>query len=583
MGVHKAAPVLLVCFLLCLSSVAAITAKPATSTKAVTPTPTTAAITFVEPTSEAEIIKIVSDAYNARSLVRVVGSNHSWADVVIDNTPAKKRVLISLENYSGVTVDKKTNIAVVKAGTHIGDHAHSAKGVAVDRKVTLIHELEKYGYGLPVLAGIQHQSVGGFLSTGAAGGSVKRSLLDAVVKIALIDGCGKKQVYAPPQKEFYAAGVSLGLLGVVTEVHLRLDYKLYNISGSEVACPVTPLSQNNSLGSPIDFFGPGKTGYPSLLQFFTGNTNDGARVQWYPQKLFNRIQIYQWKQAALPAKTPLSPFVIFGGATGADAVAIQEQVAGGLQFLNAANDESPEFYEQAAGILDQFVPFERQTFYDVYYNSVSPDNGISDTILPVVISEFWFPLEKLPNILATLKTYYAKNGYNATGATSVEIYTGKKSLFYLGPSYNTDVVRLNYVWPSVNTIGTPQAWFQQFWDLLKPFEPRFHWGKVLPSYYKGAYLTKSYPKLADFLKVRQDLDPRQVFVTNYWRNILGIPAATVGKRDLGDDQGAVREPDAFGVGQEGVYPDLQDSPILNKEAQENTEYRDGDLNEAVVA
>ncbi len=46
-------------------------------------------------------------------------------------------------------------------------------------------------------------------------------------------------------------------------------------------------------------------------------------------------------------------------------------------------------------------------------------------------------------------------------------------------------------------------------------------GKVL-SVDSASYLNPLYPKWDDFMRIRAELDPRQVFVYAYWRQHLGI-------------------------------------------------------------
>jgi hypothetical protein len=51
---------------------------------------------------------------------------------------------------------------------------------------------------------------------------------------------------------------------------------------------------------------------------------------------------------------------------------------------------------------------------------------------------------------------------------------------------------------------------------------RFHWGKYLADD-SASYLKRLYPKWDDFMRLRAELDPDQVFVSAYWRKHLGIP------------------------------------------------------------
>lgn len=65
----------------------------------------------------------------------------------------------------------------------------------------------------------------------------------------------------------------------------------------------------------------------------------------------------------------------------------------------------------------------------------------------------------------------------------------------------------------------------QFWKLFRdegiPF--RLHWGKYLPEYDHAdwaTYFRSQYPKWDAFVALRQQRDPKNVFLTNYWRRHL---------------------------------------------------------------
>jgi D-arabinono-1,4-lactone oxidase len=73
------------------------------------------------------------------------------------------------------------------------------------------------------------------------------------------------------------------------------------------------------------------------------------------------------------------------------------------------------------------------------------------------------------------------------------------------------------------------SFFPQFWTLLRdhgiPF--RLHWGKEQPPsapHDRGwlEYFRARYPRWADFLALRAELDPDGVFLTGYWRDRLGL-------------------------------------------------------------
>ena len=90
-----------------------------------------------------------------------------------------------------------------------------------------------------------------------------------------------------------------------------------------------------------------------------------------------------------------------------------------------------------------------------------------------------------------------------------------------------DTFRVDFFW-YINNPGNPAAkdgYFSQFWELLRehkiPF--RLHWGKFLPEYnYKEwvEYFREQYPRWDDFMRLRAERDPHNIFLTSYWRRHL---------------------------------------------------------------
>ena len=120
----------------------------------------------------------------------------------------------------------------------------------------------------------------------------------------------------------------------------------------------------------------------------------------------------------------------------------------------------------------------------------------------------------------------------AAGNFATEIYGAKKSDFWLSMSYGEDMVRIDPYWFHWNS-GDKREFFTNFWNALLPLDEhvRLHWGKWLPEpgqicggkAFNLAYLKTAFPKMEEWLKLREIYDPKNVFLTDYWRKILEIP------------------------------------------------------------
>ena len=150
-----------------------------------------------EPATEQEVAAIVR---RGDGPIRVAGSGHSFTDIVLtDGVLLDLGRLASLNRVEG-------DVAYVGAGMTL--HA-------------LGPELARHGLGLENQGDIDAQTVAGALATGTHGtGETYRNLSANVVGMRLVDGRGNVVELTDPE-DLRAARVSVGALGVVTEVAIR--------------------------------------------------------------------------------------------------------------------------------------------------------------------------------------------------------------------------------------------------------------------------------------------------------------------------------------------------------------------------
>jgi FAD-linked oxidoreductase len=158
----------------------------------------------VRPRSVEELTAAVRDAGAAGRTVRVAGAGHSFGDLVTTDG-----VLLQLDGLAGVlAVDRDAGLVRVGAGTRL--HALNAA-------------LDMLGLALPNLGDIDRQSVAGAISTATHGtGARLGNLATQVEELDLVLADGSVLRCAPGSDELRAARVSLGALGVLATVTLRV-------------------------------------------------------------------------------------------------------------------------------------------------------------------------------------------------------------------------------------------------------------------------------------------------------------------------------------------------------------------------
>lgn len=153
---------------------------------------------FVYPGDEASLQRVLQQD---NLPVRCFGGSHSFSALV----PEDGGVLISLEQMLGLkSHDAAANTATFGAGTRLGMASQLAYGV---------------GQSIPNEPDINLQSLAGAISTCTHGTGIKQPSLSACVKsLRLMTPDGKVHVIDASSPYFHAARVSLGALGVITEV-----------------------------------------------------------------------------------------------------------------------------------------------------------------------------------------------------------------------------------------------------------------------------------------------------------------------------------------------------------------------------
>lgn len=162
------------------------------------------------PADEAELQAILKESAGP---IRVVGSGHSFSPLVPTDA-----TLVSLDRMGGVkSVDLDAGLAVLGAGGKLAQ---------------LAPELDALGAAFPNLPDINKQSLGGAISTATHGTGLNSPSMSAEIQsIRLLTSEGETLDCSSDRNSdvFAAARVSLGVLGIITEVGYRVE-PLHNLT-----------------------------------------------------------------------------------------------------------------------------------------------------------------------------------------------------------------------------------------------------------------------------------------------------------------------------------------------------------------
>ena len=513
-------------------------------------------VTYYLPATVDEVCFLVNQAWQTNTVVCLRGAAHSRPLISsLEAEATAGRLYMILSKLDSVHFDDNLKQVAVGGGCHLGldPSDPTTPPNASTLANSLLYQLDQHrpdltkpllGWAIPDMGGIIHQTIGGFLSTGSSGGSLQHSFNDMLLSLTLVT-CGANGAqlqtfsrndprYTPDNNPFFAVGVGLGLFGVIVSATFQC-VDSFNIVGQEA----TTLEAD----CPIDMFGD-KPALPSLANFFRNTPY--KRMMWWPQIGVEKMLVWQARPIPVAADFVPKPYEeipvikIFGQET-----PIPAEIAADLMMSGFGN--VPAFLHELLGdsllyktlmalgrdyivptLLNLFVkvdgPDGPQKFQDSWYNGIPMDNRVSDLLMPVWFTELWFPIDNGPTVLSQLRAYFAQYP-DRVGTFSYEIYPAKASEFWLSPAYGTDVFRIDMFWFGDNPGSPANVFYPEFWNLLEPLSFRPHWGKFLPASTSGegtTYLTRRYPNFDKWMALRNQTDPHQVFVSDYWRNHLGI-------------------------------------------------------------
>jgi L-gulonolactone oxidase len=410
------------------------------------------------PQAAAEVVAALERAAAARRTVRVAGSGHSFSDLV-----PTEGALLDLRGMDRVL-----------------DADPGARRVRVESGITLRalnDRLAERGLALENLGDIDAQTLAGALATATHGtGATLRNLSAAVVALQLVTAAGEVREIDDPD-QLRAARVSVGALGIVTEVTLRC-VPAYTLRGVDAPVPLAEvldgLEQRVAAHRHFELYV-----FPHADVALT-RTNDVVDA---PPRPRGRVRAYA--QDILLTNHALHAVCLAGRAV-PRAIPALNRIATRAARSSVRVDRSDRIFS-------------------------------SPRLVRFTEMEYALPRAAAADVLRAVKAEAERHPVNFP----VELRFVAPDDAWLSPAVERETA---YV--AVHAFrGMPwEPYFRAVEAIADAHDGRPHWGKR--HFQTAATLAPRYPGWERFRAVRRALDPHGVFTNAYTDRVLGPAAAT---------------------------------------------------------
>lgn len=412
-----------------------------------------------EPSSTDEVVAIVRAAAEAGQRVKVIAGGHSFTDTAMTDGH-----LLSLDAMK----------RIVDVGGQDGLDVRMQAGI---RLHDLNEQLAARGLALPNLGDIDRQSIAGATATATHGtGAGLGNIATRIVGMEIVTGDGsvRRCSETDDPELLRVARVSLGALGIVTEVTLRC-VPAFNLRAIETIEPLVDV-----IGDFRDFM----------------HSTDHVEFYWMPGS--RRCQVKRNTRTELPAEPQSKAGYIRDKWIGEN-LAFGTVCRVGRRFPGLAPKVAKLVMSGASerDLIDRsdkiFCSPRKVRFLEMEY-------GLPIDALPDAIGR----IQKLIETLPVKPMFPIEVRISAADDIPLSTANGRASAWIAVHQY----------------IGVPyEAYFQGVESIMNDYNGRPHWGKM--HFQTAATLAHRYPEWDTFQSWRQKLDPNRTFSNAYLDRVLG--------------------------------------------------------------
>lgn len=409
------------------------------------------------PENTDDVKAIVQRALAEGRKVRAVGAGHSWSAVAATN-----HFMVSLDKMNRLVHINPDTLQVTVQG-----------GMRLKYLHRLLYEQDM---AMQNIGSISEQSIAGAISTGTHGTGVNYGILASqVLSLKLVNGLGEEVELHAGHDDFKAAAVSLGCIGIITEVTLQCR-KAYHVH--ELGTP-TPLPQAIS------------------QMAATAAKAEHYKLWWFPHTA--KAMVYQYTQVQEPIRDTFAKQHIDDG------------------FV------SKYFFRTFLGmghLHHGFRPTVNKFIGLIFLKNINRVN-YNYKVLNVPMpprhreAEYAFPAAKGPEVLNRLQSLIAELGLKMNFV--IEVRYTKADDFYLSACRGQDSCFIGFYFAGSKKW---QPYLALFEELAMEYGARPHLGKEFSV--STEYLHRVMPGLEAFNTIRHRYDPKGIFENNFTKKLFDL-------------------------------------------------------------
>lgn len=384
-----------------------------------------------------------------------------------------------------ISVDSAKNQVTTQPGIHLWDFNQNTH--------------KNWRLILPVLQEYAEPTLGGMLGNGTHGSSLTEhssSIQDYILSATVVNANGDVRLVSGEELDYYAT--NLGVLGILTEVTLQLqpsfkvEAKLSAFDDKDMADTILQHAAAYYASSVTWFPGQKKytvTGYDKVPESTKGLAHNGqTETAWWQRGLF-----------------PL----IFKVAPSRSAMCFVEQQRYEMKTKSFYTEEFNKPITPPVGWAHEMIYFvcrDRCPFND----------------LPYELEEIAIDQKELPRFIAQAKDLFAQTGA-CMPLNGIYFRFGHASRGAIGMASDRETVYVGMEYvrnPWGNRYVQDFDVIQELEQLLlREYAGRPHWGKNQHAMFET--VKEKYPRFEEFEAYRQQQDPDDVFLNDFYQRISG--------------------------------------------------------------